>query len=82
MARQDTITMSQRELKRLHIIRKTIDKLISQIDASDILGLCVRQIQRIIVRVKKEGDKGIIHKSLGEPSNNRTDEKIKTKVKA
>src|SRR3989338_1893666 len=82
MARQDTITMSQRELKRLHIIRKTIDKLISQIDASDILGLCVRQIQRIIVRVKKEGDKGIIHKSLGEPSNNRTDEKIKTKVMA
>ncbi len=72
--------MSQRELKRLHIIRKTIDKLISQIEAADILGLCVRQIQRMIARIKKEGDKGIIHKSLGKPSNNRTDEKIKTKA--
>jgi hypothetical protein len=36
----------------------------------------------MIVRVKKEGDKGIIHKALGKPSNNRTDEKTKTKAMA
>lgn len=80
MTGEDRITMSQMELKRLHIIRKAIDELISQIEAADILGLCVRQIQRMITRIKKEGDKGIIHKSLGKPSNNRTDEKIKTKA--
>ena len=80
MTGEDRITMSQTELKRLHIIRKIIDKAISQIQAADILGLCVRQVQRMIERVKIEGDKGLVHKSRGKPSNNRTDERIKTKA--
>ncbi len=80
MTGEDKIAMSQTDLKRLHVIRKSIDKLITQIDAAQFLELGVRQVQRLAVRIKLEGDKGILHKSLGKPSNNRTDEKVKAKV--
>ena len=80
MTGEDRITMSQMELKRLHIIRKIIDKAVSQVKAADILGLCVRQIQRMIERVKEEGAKGLVHRSRGKSSNHRMDEKVKHKV--
>jgi transposase len=69
MPGEDTITMAQHELRRLHVIRKVIDKVITQNDASEVIGVSVRQVQRMVARVRLEGDKGIIHKSRGQPSN-------------
>ncbi len=80
MAGGDIITMSQKELKRLHIVHKVLDKRLRQVEAKDILGLCERQIRRIAKRVKKEGEAGIIHKSRGKPSHNKIPEKTKEKV--
>ena len=70
MAGKDMITMSQEELKRINIIHKAIDKRITQIEAADMLSLSDRQIRRIIKRVTKQGDKGVIHRSRGRPSHN------------
>jgi hypothetical protein len=80
MAGKDIITMSQKELKKLHIIRKVLDKALKQIEATELLGLCERQIRRIVKRVKEEGDKGVIHKSRGNLSHNRIPEKTKQKA--
>lgn len=80
MAGKDIITMSQKELKRLHIIHKVLDKRIRQIDAAGLLRLCAKQISRIVRRVREEGDKGIIHKSRGESSHNTTPKKKKDKI--
>ncbi len=70
MAGKDIIMATQEELRHLHIIRKAIDKHITQEEAADILELSQRQISRIAKRIRTEGDKGIIHRSRGEPSNN------------
>jgi len=80
MQERDIIIMSQKELKRLHLIHKVIDKAITQIEASNLLDLSTRQIRRIKDRVLDEGDKGIMHKSRGQPSPNSTPEDIKNKV--
>ena len=48
MAGKDIIAMTQQELKRLHIIRKALDKSITQVEAANIIGLCLRQAQRIV----------------------------------
>jgi len=80
MAEKDIIMASQQELKRLHIIRKAIDRYITQKEAADILELSPRQINRIVKRVRTEGDKGIIHRSRGEPSNRAIPDKIKEKA--
>jgi hypothetical protein len=80
MAREDIFKMSHKDLKRLHIIHKILDKSLTQIQASDILGLCDRQIRRIVTRVKDKGDEAIIHRMCGKPSHNATSQKIKDKV--
>ena len=80
MAGEDIITMSQEDLKRLHVIRKAIDKIITQQEAAEIIGVGLRQAQRITKRIKIEGDKGIAHRSRGIPSNRSIPGKIKDKA--
>ena len=80
MAGKDILQMSQRELSRLHVIRKAIEGLLKQKEAGELLSLCDRQIRRIIKKVRVEGDVGIIHKSSGKPSNRRLPKKIKDKA--
>jgi hypothetical protein len=80
MARKDIIKMSQRELRRAHIIHNVLDKKLKQVEASRILELSDREIRRLIKRVRKEGDRGIIHKSRGRESNRMIPKKIKQRV--
>jgi hypothetical protein len=80
MASEDIIMLSQKELIRLHIIQKILNKELRHKEASDILSLSERQIRRIVSRVKSEGDRGIVHKSRGKPSNRRIPRRIKDKV--
>jgi len=62
MAEKDIITMTQKELKRLHIIKQVLEKKLKQIEAAKILDLSSRQIRRIVKRIREEGEKGIIHR--------------------
>jgi len=80
MAGEDMIMVGQGELKRLHVIRKVLERVIRQVEAAEILSLSSRQIRRIIKRIRIEGDKGIIHKSRGRSSNRRIAGKIRDKV--
>lgn len=77
---EDILTMSQKELKRLHVIRKAIDKRIKQREAAELLGLSQRQIRRLVKRVREESDKGIIHRLRGVKSHRAVCEKIKSKA--
>ncbi len=80
MTGEDIITMSQRELKRLHVIKKVLDEVLSQVEASEILLLSSRQIRRIIKKIREEGDKGIRHGLRGKKSAKRLPKNIKEKV--
>jgi hypothetical protein len=80
MAGTEIIAITQEELKRLHLVRKAIDKSITQAEAAGIIGVCLRQAQRIVKTVRIEGDKGVIHKSRGQPSNRALPDKIKDRV--
>jgi hypothetical protein len=61
----------QKELKRLHVIQKVLERMIKQVEVAEILFLSSRQMRRIIKRIRIEGDRGVIHKSRGKPSNRR-----------
>ena len=80
MVGKDIVIMSRRELKRLPIIKEVIGKKLKQKAAAIILALSVRQIGRIVKRVRKEGDEGIIHKRRGKPSNRALPATIKEKA--
>ena len=80
MAREDRIMASQEELKRLHVIGKVLERAMKQVRAAEILSLSSRQIRRLAKRVKGEGDRGIVHKSRGKPSNRRMEDKVKARA--
>ena len=80
MAGKGIIMATQDELRALHVIRKAIEKVITQKDAADTICLSERQVRRKVKIIRKEGDKGIIHKSRGKPSNRTTPDKKRNKV--
>jgi hypothetical protein len=80
MAGEDMIMIHQGELKRLHVIRKVLERVIKQVEAAEILSLSGRQIRRIVKRIRGEGDRGVIHKSRGRRSNRGISPKIKEGV--
>jgi transposase len=63
MAGEEMIKARPKELKRVQIIGKVLERGIKQVEAAEILDLSSRQIRRIVKRVKLEGDKGVLHKS-------------------
>ena len=80
MAGEDMIMVGQGELRRLHVIQKVLEKVTKQVEAAEILSLSSRQIRRIVRRIRDEGDRGVIHKSRGRPSNRRIPDRIKDRV--
>lgn len=77
---EDILTMTQNDLKRLYVIRKAIDKRLKQREAADLLELSERQIRRLVKRIRKESDKGIIHRLRGKRSHHVIPGGIKQKV--
>ena len=68
---QEIITVSQKDLKRLHVIKQVNEKRIKQKEAAEVLGLSERQIRRLSKRVEGEGEKGIIHGLRGCEAHNK-----------
>jgi transposase len=81
MAGKDIICMSQKELKRLHVIHKVIEGSLTQVEAAEIISLSERQIRRIVKRITAAGDKGIQHRSRGKESNRKTSGKLVERVR-
>ncbi len=80
MAGKGMIVVRQEELKRLHVIKRVLERVMKQVKAAEILSLSPRHIRRIVKRIKTEGERGITHRSRGRSSNRKTPEKIKTKA--
>lgn len=57
------LILTEEELDRLFIIKQAKDKKITQEEASKQLQLSVRQVRRLVRRVKLEGSKGIKRRS-------------------
>lgn len=77
---EEIIRMSKKELKRLEIIYKVIEKKIKQKDAAEILSLSVRQVRRVTKKVKIHGAIGIVHGNRGRESKRKFPSKFREKV--
>jgi len=82
MAGKDIIIVRQKELRRLHVIRKVEEGVLTQGQAAEIIFLSERQIRRIVKRIREEGDGGISHRSRGRESNRKLPKKLKERVVA
>lgn len=77
--KEDVLEMTAEDRKRLHIIRKAELREIKQRQAAELLEISVRQVRRIIRKVRKEGDGGVIHKLRGRNSNHALDRELREK---
>ncbi|MCI0618419.1 ISNCY family transposase [bacterium] len=80
MSEQDILIMRREEVRRLKIIQEVIKGQINQVKAALMLNVSDRQMRRLVARVRQEGDRGVIHKSRGRPSNRKINERIKQRV--
>jgi transposase-like protein len=72
--------MSVKELRRVPVIHQTMEKKLTQIKAGALLGLTARHVRRLLQRVRQEGDRGLVHRGRGKPSNRRLPEQGKARV--
>ena len=80
MVREDRVIMSVKELRRVHVIRQTMEKTLTQVKAGTLLGLSPRHIRRLLARMAQAGDQGLAHRGRGRPSNRRIPDKVQTKA--
>ena len=80
MVGEDRVIMSMKELRRVHVIRQTMEQKLTQVQAGTVLGLTTRHIRRLIERVEQAGDQGLVHRGRGKPSNRRLPETVKARV--
>ena len=80
MVREDRVLMRVKELRRVSVIRQTMEKQLTQVKAGTLLGLTPRHLRRLIERVAQAGEQGLAHRGRGKPSNRQIPEQVKTKV--
>ncbi|MBI2789913.1 MAG: ISNCY family transposase [Elusimicrobia bacterium] len=68
---EERLTMTNRELDKLRVIRQVLEHKLRCHEAARQLGLCVRQIVRVCGRVRTAGNKGVLHRLRGRPSNHQ-----------
>ena len=80
MVREDRVIMSVKARRRVHVLRQTREKTLTQVQAGTVLGLTPRHIQRLLARVAQAGDQGLAHRGRGTPSNRRIAARVKATV--
>jgi transposase len=78
--RQERITLTREEMKRVLVIEKLMDRLLTTKEAAASLGLSTRQVLRLKATYITEGAKGLAHKNRGKKPIHAIPDSLKDKV--
>jgi transposase len=70
------LTMSKKELTRLEVMQRIKAKRLKQREASQMLGISVRQVKRLYRRFLANGAKGLVSQKRGKASNHHLSEEV------
>jgi transposase len=65
------VLMSKRELQRVEVLSKVVERRMTSIAAASLLGVTARQVQRLLKTFQEHGAAALRHKARGRRSNNR-----------
>lgn len=71
------LTMSKKEYTRIEVMHLLEEKRLKQREAAEMLGVSERHVRRLLRAYRLEGERGLISKRRGKPSNNQLDEQVK-----
>ena len=72
--------LNKRETEKLITIKKVLVGEYTKKEASSSLGLTIRQVYRLLNKLKDEGEKGFVHKNQGKESKRKISDEIKKEV--
>jgi transposase len=72
--------MSVSERDRAFLVRQAVEGLVSQREASERLGISVRQFKRLVRAWRSGGDAGLVSRQRGRPSHRRMSEVLRTRI--
>lgn len=68
---EERISLSQRERDRLKVLHEVQQGHLKQVEAAQRLRLTDRHIRRLLARLRREGDGGLVHRLRGRFSNRK-----------
>jgi transposase len=77
---EERIALSQRDRDRLRVLHQVSQRDLKQVEAANRLGLSTRQVRRLLGRIRRQGDRGLIHKLRGRRSNRRISSEIERRA--
>lgn len=78
--RQETFTLSQKELQRVEVISQCVQGSLACARAAELLAVTPRQIQRLKARYRQGSAAALAHASRGRPSPRRLPERTRTRI--
>jgi transposase len=78
--RQQELLMSARDRDRLKVLHEVGKGHLTQKQGGERLGVTERWVRKLLARMRKEGDGGILHRLRGRPSNRKIEEKTRQKA--
>src|SRR2546422_21891 len=78
--RQETFTLSQKELQRVAVISHCVKGDLACARAAELLDLSPRQVQRLKARYRQGGEAAMAHASRGRPSPRRLPQPLRQRV--
>ena len=78
----ERIALSQEERDRLHVLRELERGGLKQVTAAQRMKVSDRQVRRLLLRWREEGDRAVLHRLRGRPSNRKFAVSFQRKVLA
>ena len=76
----DYVILTDKQQQKLTVITALLKHQLTNKQASKMLGISTRQVQRLKIVIVKQGEKGLVHKLMDRKSNHAIDQKIKEDV--
>ena len=78
--RQETFTLSQKELQRVAVLSRCVKGNLACARAAELLDLTPRQVKRLKARYRQGGGAALAHASRGRPSPRRLPEPVRQRI--
>jgi transposase len=71
MIQEELIAMSQKERDRLQVLHEAKQRQITQKEAGEQIGVSERWVRKLLARMRKQGDRAVVHRLRGRRSNRK-----------
>jgi hypothetical protein len=82
MKTPELLFMSSRDRDRLKVLHEVRKGHLNQRQAAEQLGMTDGWVRKLLVQLRREGDRGVLHRLRGRPSNRKLSEKMRERVVA